>query len=77
MILNRVQPKYLTHEISGSVYRGRISAIRNQMRVIDRGYMFGLDKLTISETEERREKAKRKPEPTGYWFLDHVVLGIC
>ena len=77
MILDRIQPKYLTHEISGSVYRGRISAIRNQMRVIRRGYVLELDKLTVHEMEERREKARRKPEPTGNWFLDHVIRGIC
>ncbi len=77
MILDRIQPKYLTHEISGSVYCGRISAIRNQMRVIRRGYVRELDKLTVPEMEERREKARQKPEPTGNWFLDHVVRGIC
>ena len=76
MILDRVQPKYLTHEISGNVSHGRISAIQNQMRVIRRGYVYELDKLTVSEMEERREKARRKPEPTGNWFLDHVIRGI-
>ena len=76
MILDRVQPKYLTHEISGNVSHGRISAIQNQMRVIRRGYVYDLDKQTVSEMEERREKAKRKPEPMGNWFLDHVIRGI-
>ena len=76
IILERVQPKYLTHEISGNVYRGRISAIRNQMRVIGRGNLFGYDKMTVSEMEERRKNARQKPEPTGNWFLDRYVYGI-
>ena len=76
MILDRVQPKYLTHELTSNFYRKKSDLIRNQMRVITRGYMWGLDKLTITEMEERREKAKQKPEPTGNWFLDHVVRGI-
>lgn len=76
LILDRVQPKYLTHEIGGSVYRGRISAINAQIRTIRRGYGMGLDKLTISEIEALREKAKQKPEPTGNWFLDQVIRGI-
>ncbi len=76
MILDRVQPKYLTHELTSNFYRKKTESIRNQMRVIARGYMWGLDKLTISEMEERREKAKQKPELTGNWFLDHVVRGI-
>ena len=33
-IVDRVQPKYLTHEISGSAYRGKYHAVRNQMRLI-------------------------------------------
>ena len=37
-ILDRVQPKYLTHELSDSVRGGKISAIRNQMRLIGKGY---------------------------------------
>ena len=37
-ILDRVQPKYLTHELSGSWRGGKISAIRNQLRVIEKGY---------------------------------------
>ena len=47
------------------------------MRVIKRGLFFGYDKLTVREMEERREKARRKPEPTGHWFLDRYVYGIC
>ena len=77
MILDRTQPKYLTHELTSSFYRKKTDSIRNQMRVIRRGYEMGLDKLTIPEMEERRKKAKQKPEPTGNWFLDHVIRGIC
>ena len=76
LILDRVQPKYLTHEISGSVYRGRINAIRNQMQAISRGYMFDCNKLTVSELERQRKEARQRPEPTGNWFLDHVVRGF-
>ena len=76
MILDRAQPKYLTHELTSSFYRKKTDSIRNQMRAIGRGYYFGYDKLTISEMEIRREKARQKPEPTGNWFLDHVVRGI-
>ena len=43
-ILDRVQPEYLTHELSGSVYRGRPSAIRSQMRVIQKGRLMNLHK---------------------------------
>ena len=74
-IVDRVQPKYLTHEISGNVYHGRYNAIRNQMRVIKRGYFYGLEKMTEDELTKRREP-KEKPEPTGNWFLDHIVYGI-
>ena len=77
MILGRVQPKYLTHEISGSVYRGRECAIQKQIRTIKRGHLWGLNSLTVSEMEERRTRARQKPEPTENWFLDHVVRGIC
>ena len=76
MILDRVQPKYLTHEISGSVQHGRITAIRNQMRVIRRGHMFGYDKLSVSEMEERREKARQKQGPTVNRFLEHADHGV-
>ena len=76
MILDRAQPKYLTHELTSSFYRKKTDSIRNQMRVIGRGYGFGYDKLTVAEMEELRKKAKQKPEPTGNWFLDHVVHGI-
>ena len=37
-ILERVQPKYLTHELANGLSRGRVSAIRSQMRVIRQGY---------------------------------------
>ncbi len=37
-ILDRVQPEYLTHELSDSVRGGKLSAIRNQLRVIEKGY---------------------------------------
>ena len=37
LILDRVSPKYLTHELAYGVARGRVSAIRAQMRVIERG----------------------------------------
>ena len=77
LILDRAQPKYLTHELTSNFYRKKTDSIRNQMRVISRGYMFGLDKLTVKEVEERRKEARKKPEPTGNWFLDHVVRGIC
>jgi len=46
MILDRVQPKYLTHEISGSVYHGRIRAIRNQMQTIKRRFLTEWNGLT-------------------------------
>ncbi len=77
MILERIQPKYLTHEISGNVYRGRVNAIRSQMHVIGRGNILGYNKLTVSEMEERWEQAKLRKEwkPTGNWFLDNIVHG--
>ena len=77
MILGHVKPKYLTHEISGSVYHGKQYAIWRQRHKIDWGYHEGLDKMTISEAEEYREQLMKAPEPTGNWFLDHVVRGIC
>ena len=77
MILGRVQPKYLTHEISGSVHHGKKYAIWRQQRHIRWGYNQGLDKMTVSEAEEYRERVRREPEPTGNWFIDHVVRGIC
>jgi hypothetical protein len=40
-------------------------------------YVLELDKLTVPEMEERREKARQKPEPTGNWFLDRFVYGLC
>ncbi len=43
-ILERVQPRYLTHEISGSAPHGRRSAIRQQLRVIRRGMDEGSDR---------------------------------
>ena len=76
MILGRVKPKYLTHEISGSVYHGKKYAIWRQQRNMRWGYHEGLDKMTVSEVEEYRERMRKPPEPTGNWFLDHVVRGI-
>ena len=35
-IVDRVQPKYLTHELSGNVEGGRINAIQSQMQLIIR-----------------------------------------
>ena len=77
LILGRVKPKYLTHEISGSVYHGKKYAIWHQMQKISWGYHEGLDKMTVSEVEEYRKRVRQKPEPTGNWFLDHYVYGIC
>ena len=37
-IPDRVQPKYLTHELGGKDPRAKFIAIRKQMRVIERGY---------------------------------------
>ena len=76
MILGRTQPKYLTHEISGSVYHGKKNAICYQQRKLSWGYHEGLDKMTVNEAEEYRKRIRQKPEPTGNWFLDHVVRGI-
>ncbi len=76
MILGRVQPKYLTHEIGSSVYHGKKYAIWRQQRQIRWGYHEGLDKMTVNEAEEYRERIRRAPEPTGNWFFDHVVRGI-
>ncbi len=76
-IVERVQPKYLTHELSGNVYRGKVSAIRSQMRVLQFGRFLGLDKLTDEESVERRKRMNTKMEPTGHWFLDRYVYGIC
>ena len=73
LILNRVQPKYLTHEISGAVYRGKTSAIMNQMSVIRRGFMLDLDKLTYEQAVERRMRRKEKRGMTGNAFLDRVI----
>ena len=56
MILDRVQPKYLTHEIRGSVFHGKENAIRAQKRRIRRGYEQGFDKMTVSEAEAYRKK---------------------
>ena len=56
MILDRVQPKYLTHEISGSVFHGKENAIRAQKRRICRGYEQGFDKMTVREAEAYRKK---------------------
>lgn len=75
MILGRVKPKYLTHEISSNVYQGKKYAIWRQQRKIRWGYKQGLDKMTVSEAEEYRERMRQKWEPTGNWFLDHVVHG--
>ncbi len=61
LILERVAPKYLTHEISGNVQHGRKIAIQNQMRVIKRGNIYGFNKMTVSEMEEYRKRAKQKP----------------
>lgn len=77
MILGRVQPKYLTHEISGSIYHGKKNAIWRQQRKMRWGYHEGLDKMTISEAEAYRVRMRQEPEPTGNGFLDHVVRGIC
>ena len=72
-IISRIQPKYLTHEISGAVYRGKTSAIMNQMRVIRRGFMLDLDKLTYEQAVERRMRRKEKRGMTGNAFLDRVI----
>ena len=76
LILERVQPRYLTHEISGSVHNGRKRAILNQMRVISRGNMFGYNKMTVNEMEKYRVKAKQKPVLTGNRFLDQIKYGF-
>ena len=76
LIPGRVKPKYLTHEISGSAYHGKKYAIWRQQHKIDWGYHEGLDKMTVSEAEDYRERIRKGPEPTGNWFLDHVVRGI-
>ena len=64
-ILDRVQPKYLTHELSGSVYRGRPSAIRSQMRVIEKRRRMDFDKQTEGPSTGQSRKANTKPAPTG------------
>ena len=76
MILGRVQPRYLTHEISGSVYQGKINAIRYQKRKINWGYHCGFDKMTVSEMEEYREEERKEPELTGNFIFDHIIRGI-
>lgn len=74
-ILERVQPKYLTHEIAGNVYRGRISAIRSQIFTIQRGYFAKLNELTDEQSVERR-KNRNQPRPsTGNPFLDRLISG--
>ena len=45
-IIDLIEPKFLTHEISGSVYHGRIRAIRNQMQTIKRGLLTEWNGLT-------------------------------
>ena len=37
-IIQRVEPKYLTHEISGSLKRPQLKAVGDQLRVIARGF---------------------------------------
>ena len=76
MIVGRAEPEYLTHEISSSVYHGKKYAIWRQQRKMRWGYHEGLDKMTVSEAEEYRERIRRPPEPTGNWFFDHVIQGI-
>ena len=76
MILGRVQPKYLTHEISSSVYHGKKYAIWHQKRKIRRGYQLGLDKKSIEEVEQMRIEARKEPELTGNYFLDHVIRQV-
>ena len=70
-ILERTQPKYLTHELSGNVRYGKVGAIRNQMRVIARGYMFGYHTLTDEESAKRNRH--QKFESTGNAFLDKII----
>ncbi len=76
LIPSRVKPKYLTHEISGSVYHGKKYAIWRQQRRLHWGQHEGLDKMTVSEAEEYRARIREKPEPTGNCFFDHIVRGI-
>jgi sugar phosphate isomerase/epimerase len=37
-IIDRVEPEYLTHEISGSLKRPQLKAVGDQLRVIEKGY---------------------------------------
>ena len=46
------------------------------MRTVRWGLELNLDKLTVGQVEEMREEDRRKPEPTGNWFLDHIVRGL-
>lgn len=69
-IVERVQPLYLTHELSGNVYRGRASAIRSQMNVLHRGYIQELHKLTDEQSVERRTRRREKSKATGNAFLN-------
>ena len=74
-ILERVQPKYLTHELSGNLDSVKIRAIRNQMRVIGRGYMFGFHQLTNEKSAERKRNKNKEFESTGNAFLDSIIHG--
>ena len=58
------------------VFHGKKYAIWYQQRMIRWGYRQGLDKMTVSEAEEYRERIRCGPESTGNWFFDHVVRGI-